>query len=93
MTISFLSDATTAFDRTVGQTSVQTVLVDILGAKIEQLQKTISDTQNDREEHLFIGALSALAALRDAIKSAPARVEAEAKAKASAGTSDMEGFV
>ena len=93
MTISFVNDATSAFDRAVSQHNVQATLLDILGAKIESLQSSISGAPNDREEHLFVGAMSALAALRDAIKSAPARVEAEAKAKTKEGTSDMEGFV
>lgn len=92
MKINFVTSS--AEDLALAQRSVQEALGAILDRNIDALQCNLSDTGDDREARLAIGALSALAALRAALKSAPKRVEADAKAKSARdGNPAMEGFV
>lgn len=79
--------------RVLALASVQETLLGMIEPRIDSIQKHLSDMGSDREEHLAVGALSALAALRDALKYAPFLMEAEAKAAETKGTSSLEGFV
>lgn len=79
--------------RVLSLASVQETMLGMLEPRIDSIQKHLSDMGSDREEHLAVGALSALAALRDALKTAPSVVEADAKAAETKGTSALEGFV
>lgn len=79
--------------RVLSLASVQETMLGMLEPRIDSIQKHLSDMGSDREEHLAVGALSALAALRDALKYAPVLMEAEAKAAETKGTSSLEGFV
>lgn len=79
--------------RVLATASVQEALLGMIEPRIDSIQKHLSDMGSDREEHLAVGALSALAALRDALRTAPSVVEADAKAADAKGTSALEGFV
>lgn len=72
--------------------SVREALLGMIKPRIDSIQIHLSDMGSDREEHLAVGALSALAALRAAIETAPSVVEAEAKAANTKGIS-AEGYV
>ena len=72
--------------------SVRDVLLGMVEPRIKSIQEHLIRLGSDREEHLAVGALSALAALRAAIETAPSVVEAEAKAAATKGIS-AEGYV